>query len=104
MRFEILSAILLCVVRAWTLPAQTSPLTGSLGAVVKIDPSARMLILKTDPGPEVNVHVLPEARIRRVAPGETNLNNAMTIAFTDVSAGDRVLARGQTENQTVSAS
>src|ERR1700754_4826165 len=102
MRFKILFPILVGAGVLWTLQAQTSQ--NSLGAVLKIDSAAQMLVLRTDPGPEVNVHVLPDARIRRVAPGETNLANAATIAFGDISLGDRVLARGQSENQTVSAS
>ena len=75
----------------------------TIGAVTKIDAEAKTLVLKTDAGAEVPVQILPTVTVRRVAPGETSLNNAATIALGDIAVGDRVLARGVSANQTVSA-
>jgi hypothetical protein len=76
--------------------AQQPAATSTVGVVTKIDSDARQIVLKTDAGAEVNISMAPTASFRRVAPGETDLRNAATIAITDVSAGDRVLARGKT--------
>jgi hypothetical protein len=65
----------------------------ALGVVTKIDAAARQIVLKTDAGADVTVTLQPAANFRRVAPGETDLRNAATIALTDISVGDRVLAR-----------
>ena len=72
-----------------------SPATSTLGVVTKIDAPARQIVIKTDAGAEVTIVMQPTASFRRVAPGETNLRNASSIALTDISAGDRVLARGK---------
>jgi hypothetical protein len=53
------------------------------------------MTLKTDAGQEVPVTLAPNTNFRRVAPGETDLRKAATIALSDVSVGDRVLARGK---------
>src|ERR1700680_1363404 len=92
--------VLLAVFAAMTLLtaalfAQQNPAGSAVGVVTKIDVAAKQLVLKTDAGAEVAVTLQPTASFRRVAPGETNLTNAATIAVTDISTGDRVLARGQ---------
>jgi hypothetical protein len=69
--------------------------TNTVGLVTKIDAAEKQIVLKTDAGAEVTVSLQPTASFRRVAPGENDLRNAATIAFTDISAGDRVLARGR---------
>jgi co-chaperonin GroES (HSP10) len=75
-----------------------------LGVVTKIDATARALTVKPDAGAEVIVTMQATVSFRRVAPGETDLSKAATIAFTDISVGDRVLARGKSgENQSVAA-
>ncbi|HYP08588.1 MAG TPA: hypothetical protein VER03_20300 [Bryobacteraceae bacterium] len=82
--------------------AQQAP-TNTVGAVIKLDATAKTLTLKTDAGAEVAVNVLPNAGVRRVAPGETSLANAASITLGDVAVGDRVLARGVSANQIVAA-
>ena len=72
-----------------------SPAASAVGAVTRIDPAAREIVLKTDAGAEVTVTLQATANFRRVAPGETDLRNAPAIAMTDINAGDRVLARGK---------
>jgi hypothetical protein len=76
-------------------PAAPPQATSTVGVVTKADPAAREIVLKTDAGAEVTIAIQPTASFRRVAPGETDLRNASTIAITDVNAGDRVLARGR---------
>jgi transcription antitermination factor NusG len=77
--------------------------SSTMGAVTKIDADSKTLMLKTDAGAEVMVMMQPTVSYRRVAPGETDLRNAATIALSDIAVGDRVLARGRAENQMVSA-
>jgi Cu/Ag efflux protein CusF len=72
-----------------------APAASAVGVVTKIDADARRILLKTDAGAEIDVAVQPKASFRKVAPGETDLRNAPTIALTDVNMGDRVLARGK---------
>jgi hypothetical protein len=80
---------------ATALFAQQNPVGSTLGVVTKIDAAAKQIVLKTDAGAEVTVTFQPTVSFRRVAPGQTSLTNAATIAFKDISTGDRVLARGQ---------
>lgn len=80
---------------AQTPAPAANPGDRALGTVTKLDATARSLTLKTDSGQEVPVTLVPNANFRRVAPGETDLRKAATIAITDVSVGDRVLARGK---------
>jgi len=78
--------------------------TSSVGVVTNIDAANATLTLKTDAGPEVLVTMLPNVGYRRVAPGESDLSKAVAIALSDISRGDRVLARGQKKDQSVAAS
>jgi hypothetical protein len=81
-----------CAVPAW---CQEATAGRALGVVTKIDADARQITLKTDAGAEVAVSLEPKATFRRIAPGETSMANAATIALADIHAGDRVLARGK---------
>jgi len=85
----------LVLVLSSPLFAQTSTPDRALGAVTKVDIGARLLTVKTDSGTEVVVTAQPTANFRRVTPGETDLQKAAIIALTDISVGDRVLARGR---------
>ena len=69
-----------------------------LGEVLKVDPNAKQLILKTAEGAQVIVQCDEQTMYRRVPPGETTLDKATPISITDVSAGDRVIARGTTSD------
>jgi len=64
------------------------------GVVSKVDAAANELILKTDAG-EITINLQAKGSVRRIAPGETSLAKAETIAITDVNAGDKVLAVGK---------
>jgi Cu/Ag efflux protein CusF len=87
----------LCGLTLCTVPAFCQDATAgrALGVVTKIDADARQITLKTDAGAEVSVSLEAKATFRRVAPGETSMANAATIALTDIHTGDRVLARGK---------
>lgn len=75
----------------------------ALGVVTKVDTDARQIILKPDTGAEVTVALDGKASFRRVAPGETSLANATTIALADIHTGDRVLARGKADGGALNA-
>ena len=100
--------MLTCAVVLQSAAAQppAAPAPGSqttVGTVTKIDAEARTISLRTDQNQAVSVSLQPNTSYRRVGPGEKDLRNAATIALTAISVGDRVLARGTNEGQTVSA-
>src|ERR1700693_3625299 len=66
----------------------------ALGVVEKLDAAARQITLKTSTG-EIAVMVDAKAKLLRVSPGATDLSNAAPIDFTDITAGDRLRARGR---------
>ena len=87
-----------------TAIAQEAAQGRALGVVTKLDADARQITLKTDAGADVAVSLDAKASFRKVAPGETSLTNATTIAVSEIKVGDRVLARGKTgENNSVAA-
>jgi hypothetical protein len=88
MRSSIFLAILACL----GIQAQTARQTGT---VVKIDPAANQLVLKTDAGAEISVTMQPKANFRRIAPGVTDLKQAEVIALADIHVGDRAQAVGK---------
>jgi hypothetical protein len=87
---------------AWAQAAAPAAPT-TTGTVTKVDVAARSLVLKTDAGQEFTITLQPTVSFRRVAPGETDLRKAEPIELAGISVGDRVLARGKTENQSVAA-
>ncbi len=66
-----------------------------IGVVTALDGAARKIIIKTDAGPELTVLWQEATLFVRVPPGEKDLTKATKIAAAEVSAGDRILARGQ---------
>ncbi|PSH03513.1 MAG: hypothetical protein CXZ00_11905 [Acidobacteria bacterium] len=84
-----------------TLFAQASaPITSASGSGVKQLGSIRRingsdLLLLTDQGAELAVKIQPNARLLRLAPGQTDLKSAAIIQITDLQVGDRVLVRGK---------
>jgi hypothetical protein len=76
--------------------APASPAAGvvrQLGSIDKI--MGADLSLGTDQGTVLAVKVNTDARILRLAPGQTDLKNAASTQLGDFQAGDRVLVRGQ---------
>jgi hypothetical protein len=62
-----------------------------LGTITAVNPG--LLIVKTDAGAEHKVTVPDGIRLQRIAPGEKDLSHAVTIQFSDLAVGDRVLVR-----------
>ncbi len=56
--------------------------------------SANNIALTTDGGSEVTVVIQPSTRLLRMAPGHTDLTQAMPIQLQDLQVGDRLLAGG----------
>jgi len=52
------------------------------------------ITLTPDSGPDVKITVQPATQIVRLAPGETNVNNATPIQLQDLHVGDRIRATG----------
>ncbi len=71
---------------------------GVIGEVKVVDAVGKQLIIKTDAGSLVTVVLSDTTDYKRIAPGETTLENATNITFADVAEGDRVLARGKTSD------
>lgn len=66
-----------------------------LGTITASDAAARQLSLQTDQGELYAIKALPEAKVQRIAPGQTDLSKAEAIEIGTLAKGDRVLARGQ---------
>jgi hypothetical protein len=73
--------------------AAQTPVAKQVGVVKSINGNA--LTLTTDSGTDVTIQVVSDAKMVRVAPGQTDLKSAAPIQLSDVHAGDRILVRGQ---------
>ena len=73
-------------------PAQ-APVAKQVGVVKSLNGNA--LTLTTDPGTDVAVQIVSNAKMVRVAPGQTDLKSATPIQLADLHVGDRILVRGQ---------
>lgn len=66
-----------------------------LGEVMSVDAAAKRVTVKTDGGATVTVAVDDKTVYLRTQPGATSLDDAARITLADLSAGDRVIARGK---------
>ena len=66
----------------------------AIGEVKAIDAGAKQLTIKTDAGSVVIVSLGDKTTYKKLAPGETSLNNATDLTLADLAEGDRVMARG----------
>jgi hypothetical protein len=73
--------------------AAQAPVAKQVGVVKSINGNA--LTLTTDSGADITVQVMSNAKMVRVAPGQTDLKSAAPIQLSDIHAGDRILVRGQ---------
>ena len=73
--------------------AAQAPVAKQVGVVKSINGNA--LTLTTDSGTDVAVQVAGNAKMVRVAPGQTDLKGAAPIQLSDLHTGDRILVRGQ---------
>jgi len=65
------------------------------GTIASIDPAGKRLTVKTDKGETVTVETTDHSFFRRMPPGETDTKKAVSIALSDITTGDRVVAIGQ---------
>jgi hypothetical protein len=73
--------------------ARQAPVARQVGVIKNINGNA--ITLTTDTGGDITVEVASNAQMVRVAPGQTDLKNAVSIQLSDLRAGDRILVRGQ---------
>lgn len=96
-RSSILGLLTTIVALGLTIAAQQMPggagVTHKTGSVQSIQ--GRTIVLKDDAGQEIKVTIQENARILRVAPGQTDLKSAVPMTVSDIQAGDRMLVRGQ---------
>lgn len=86
--------IALCLSAALSARAQEAPAKPAtfLGSIQTIN--GRVLAVKNDAGAVMQVTVGEQARLVRVEPGQKTLAGAVSLQFTDLQTGDRILARG----------
>ncbi len=77
-------------------PQSQATVAKQVGVIKSI--SGNTIALTTDAGAEIAVQVASNAKIVRVAPGQTDLRGAASIELSDLHAGDRVLVRGQSSS------
>jgi len=70
---------------------QTPAAKSVVGAVASFDKDAKAIEVKPDSAAPVVMKIQPNTVVQRIAPGETNLANATTIAASEIATGDRVL-------------
>jgi hypothetical protein len=80
--------VLVCATLAAPGQAPSARFMGSVTAI-----SGNTLTVKTDAGDQRQVEVPAEAILKRIEPGQKDLNSAATMAFTDLAVGDRVLVK-----------
>jgi hypothetical protein len=66
-----------------------------MGEVTSIEPNAKQMSVKTDAGSLVTVSLDEKTEYLRIPPGETSMDKAAKIAFTEISVGDKVYVRGK---------
>src|SRR5687767_6820683 len=100
---SVLSLVAPCAGQTPATSPQTTnpgvPLDRVLGEVTEINSSTRQMTLSTAAGKKVAIKIDEKALFRRVPPGEKSLDKAVEITLADISVGDRVLARGATDDQ-----
>jgi hypothetical protein len=84
-----------------TCCAQAPPaLKSVIGEVTSIDSAGKQVKLKGDDGVVYTVTLSDNTSFLRIPPGEKDLKKASKIAFSDMTVGDRALARGPLEEDT----
>ncbi|HEX6880151.1 MAG TPA: hypothetical protein VF135_07295, partial [Terriglobales bacterium] len=89
-RSNFLTLLFLCSA-AFSSAQQLSSMPKAIGTIKSI--SAKDMVLTTDAGAEVKVHIQDTTRLLRVAPGQ-DLKSATPISAQDLQSGDRILVRG----------
>lgn len=82
--------------------AETRPISDRvLGDVTAIDSTTKKISVRTDTSRHLTANVDDKTLYRRIPPGETNVEKAVVINFADIAVGDRVLARGKLDGDTI---
>ena len=84
-----------------TLPRTAEISDRALGEVTAIDLTTKKISVRTETSQQITVNVDEKTLIRRVPPGETNVEKAAVVNFADIAVGDRVLARGKLDGNTI---
>jgi hypothetical protein len=89
-------ALFFCVYQtsAQAQPAANPARNQVIGQATSVDGSARRIVLRDDRGSTVAVSAEENTPVLRIPPGETDIKKAAKIAFTEIGAGDRILAVG----------
>src|ERR1051325_6140211 len=66
----------------------------AIGEVKGIDAAAKQLTIKTDAGSMVTVSLTDKTTYKKLAPGQTTLDNSTDVTLADLAEGDRIMARG----------
>ncbi|MGA8143163.1 MAG: hypothetical protein WB987_04655 [Candidatus Acidiferrales bacterium] len=73
--------------------ATQAPVAKQVGVIKSIE--GNTITLTTDAGVDISVQVVSNAKMVRVAPGQTDLKSAAAIQLSDLHVADRILVRGQ---------
>jgi hypothetical protein len=71
----------------------SNPATRPVGTIKTIN--GRTIVLTTDAKADVTIQVQDDARLVRIAPGQTDLKDAAPMQLQDLLPGDRILVRGK---------
>jgi hypothetical protein len=71
----------------------SNPATRPVGTIKTMN--GRTIVLTTDAKADVTIQVQEDARLVRIAPGQTDLKDAAPIQLQDLLPGDRILVRGK---------
>src|SRR5436853_4675070 len=71
--------------------AQTSTPKSVLGTVTSFNAETKAIEVKPDNAAPVPLKLLANTIVQKIAPGETNLRNAVAISSSEVAIGDRAL-------------
>ena len=84
------AAFILIVLACYPGAAQAPAAKSFIGTVAAFKPDTQVEI-KPDNAPPMEVKLTADTMAQRVAPGEKNLKNAVTVNVTELAVGDRVL-------------
>ena len=91
MRDALIRALALILFSSFLAAAQTSTAKSLLGTVTSINAESKTIELKPDNAAPVPLRLLANTIVQKIAPGETNLRNAVAIGLSEVAVADRVL-------------
>ncbi len=106
-RVLIISLVVTALMRGYSAVAQESPQPATpdrvVGEITAVNSGNKQLTMKTSAGKVFSVDTDGQTLYRRVPAGETSLDKASVIAFTDIAVGDKAIAKGKVMDQKVSA-